>query len=241
VEGGHLRDQGRGRGHPHGQRAEADGADRGRGGEAAHGEVEERPGESLETSSPSFSPLFFSRLEEGLCSPALLPPPSRTEKKNKKKKVATDTRLWLARHLREETRVHLGELLRAAALRAEAEADVVMPGFTHLQPAQVVRWSHWLLSHASAWQRDAQRLGDLLPRVETLPLGSGALAGNPFGVDRRAISLDLGFGGRVCPNSMDAVSDRDFVLDTLYFCAVTMVHLSRWAEDLIIYSSGAFG
>ena len=155
--------------------------------------------------------------------------------------VATDTRLWLARHLREETRVHLGELLRAATARAEAEAEFVMPGFTHLQPAQVVRWSHWLLSHASAWQRDAQRLGDLLPRVETLPLGSGALAGNPFGVDRRAISRDLGFEGRVCPNSMDAVSDRDFVLDTLYFCAVTMVHLSRWAEDLIIYSSGALG
>lgn len=155
--------------------------------------------------------------------------------------VATDTRLWLSRHLRTATRVHLFELLKAAAARAEAEADVVMPGFTHLQPAQAVRWSHWLLSHASAWQRDAQRLSDLLPRVETLPLGSGALAGNPFGVDRRAIARDLGFQGRVCPNSMDAVSDRDFVLDTLYFCAVTMVHLSRWAEDLIIYSSGAFG
>lgn len=187
-----------------------------------------------------FPPFFFPPRRGPLLTRAPTPALAHRKKKQKKK-VATDTRLWLARHLREETRVHLGELLRAAALRAEAEADVVMPGFTHLQPAQVVRWSHWLLSHASAWQRDAQRLGDLLPRVETLPLGSGALAGNPFGVDRRAISLDLGFGGRVCPNSMDAVSDRDFVLDTLYFCAVTMVHLSRWAEDLIIYSSGAFG
>ena len=174
-------------------------------------------------------------------TPPCLSLPSFPPQTKKPLQVATDTRLWLARHLREETRVHLAELLRAATARAEAEADVVMPGFTHLQPAQVVRWSHWVLSHASAWQRDAQRLGDLLPRVETLPLGSGALAGNPFGVDRRAISHDLGFEGRVCPNSMDAVSDRDFVLDTLYFCAVTMVHLSRWAEDLIIYSSGALG
>lgn len=87
--------------------------------------------------------------------------------------VATDTRLWLYGEL-QLVRSALLELIAAAADRAEAEADVLMPGFTHLQPAQTVRWSHWLLSHAAAWQRDAQRLQDLLPRVATLPLGSGA-------------------------------------------------------------------
>lgn len=154
--------------------------------------------------------------------------------------VATDTRLWLVGAVR-ELRACVQELLRVAAARAEAEADVVMPGFTHLQPAQPVRWGHWLLSHASAWQRDDERLRDLLPRVATLPLGSGALAGNPFGVDRRAISRDLGFEGRVCPNSMDAVSDRDFVAEFVFASSLLLTHLSRFSEDLIIYSSGSFG
>ncbi len=108
-----------------------------------------------------------------------------------------------------------------------------------VMPLQV-RWSHWLLSHAASWQRDDMRLRDLMPRVATLPLGSGALAGNPFGVDRQFIARELGMIGGVCPNSMDAVSDRDYVLDTLYFAALHQTHLSRWAEDLIIYSSGQF-
>lgn len=82
-------------------------------------------------------------------------------------------------------------------------------GFTHLQQAQTVRWGHWLMSHASAWQRDDMRLRDLLPRIATLPLGSGALAGNPFLVDRQFIAQELGMIGGVCPNSMDAVSDRE--------------------------------
>lgn len=82
-------------------------------------------------------------------------------------------------------------------------------GFTHLQQAQTVRWGHWLMSHASAWQRDDMRIRDLLPRVATLPLGSGALAGNPFLVDRQFIARELGMVGGVCPNSMDAVSDRE--------------------------------
>jgi argininosuccinate lyase len=154
--------------------------------------------------------------------------------------VATDTRLWLASAV-QELRGCVQELLRVAADRAEAEADVLMPGFTHLQPAQPVRWGHWLMSHASAWQRDDERLRDLLPRVATLPLGSGALAGNPFGVDRRAISRDLGFEGRVCPNSMDAVSDRDFVAEFVFASSLLLTHLSRFSEDLIIYSSGQFG
>ena len=153
--------------------------------------------------------------------------------------VATDTRLWLYNQLL-LIRAALRELIRVAADRAEAEADVIMPGFTHLQPAQTVRWSHWVLSHAAAWQRDDQRLTDLLPRVATMPLGSGALAGNPFGIDRRALAVDLGFLGGVCPNSMDAVADRDYVAEAVFFGSLHLVHLSRWAEDLIIYSSGQF-
>ncbi|KAL4446257.1 hypothetical protein ABPG77_003064 [Micractinium sp. CCAP 211/92] len=153
--------------------------------------------------------------------------------------VATDTRLWLYGQL-QLIRAALRELIAAAADRAEAEVDVLMPGFTHLQPAQTVRWSHWLLSHAASWQRDDMRLADLMPRVGTLPLGSGALAGNPFGVDRRFLSQELGFEGRVCPNSMDAVSDRDFVAEYLFAASLHLVHLSRFAEDLIIYSSGQF-
>lgn len=151
----------------------------------------------------------------------------------------TDTRLWLLGALR-EVRRSLQALIATAAARAEADADVLMPGYTHLQPAQTVRWSHWLLSHAAAWQRDDARLADLLPRVAMLPLGSGALAGNPFGVDRRFLAAELGFFGGVCPNSMDAVSDRDFVAETLFAGSLHQVHLSRWAEDLIIYSSGPY-
>ena len=127
--------------------------------------------------------------------------------------VATDTRMWLRDQL-VLLRGHLRQLIAVAVERAEREVDVVMPGFTHLQSAQTVRWSHWLLSHAAAWQRDDMRIADLMPRVNTLPLGSGALAGNPFGVDRQALAADLAFE-RVCPNSMDAVSDRDYVAETV--------------------------
>ncbi len=153
--------------------------------------------------------------------------------------VATDTRLWLLGEI-VELRRHLAELLRTAVERAAAESDLLMPGYTHLQPAQPTRWSHWLLSHAWAWQRDAERLDELTRRVSSLPLGSGALAGNPFGVDRDFLAAELGFAS-VAPNSLDAVSDRDFVAEFLFWASLTMLHLSRWAEDLIIYSSREFG
>ncbi len=153
--------------------------------------------------------------------------------------VATDVRLWLRDEIA-RLRGHLRQLIAVAVARAEAELDLLMPGYTHLQPAQPVRWSHWLLSHAWAWQRDAQRLDDLAVRVDLLPLGSGALAGNPFPIDRRALAADLGFAG-ITLNSMDAVGDRDFIAEFLFWAALTMIHLSRLAEDLIIYSSREFG
>lgn len=101
--------------------------------------------------------------------------------------MATDYRLWLLNELA-STRKALQALITVACDRAEAEAGVLMPGFTHLQPAQTVRWGHWLMCHCSTWQRDDERLRDLLPRVAMLPLGSGALAGNPFLVDRQFLA-----------------------------------------------------
>jgi len=134
----------------------------------------------------------------------------------------------------------LADLIRAAADRAGAELDVLMPGYTHVQPAQPVRWSHWLLSHAWAWQRDRERLADLVKRVDVLPLGSGALAGCPFAIDRAALATDLGFAA-ASPNSIDAVSDRDFIAEFLFWSALLGIHLSRFAEDLILWSSREFG
>lgn len=154
--------------------------------------------------------------------------------------VATDVRLWL-RGVVDELDGYMVALIAAAVERAEAEVDVLMPGYTHLQPAQPIRWSHWMLSHAVAWQRDAQRLRELRARVDVSPLGSGALAGHPFGLDRAALAEDLGFSGGATLNSLDAVSDRDFIIETMFWASLTSTHLSRFAEDLIIYSSAEFG
>ena len=153
--------------------------------------------------------------------------------------IATDVRLWLRAEIA-ELRRHLHQLIAVAVNRAEAEIDLLLPGYTHMQPAQPIRWSHWLLSHATPWERDAQRLDDLTRRVNVMPLGSGALAGNPFPIDREALAAELGFAS-VTANSLDGVSDRDFVAEFLFWATLTMLHLSRWAEDLIIYSSREFG
>ncbi|HRW06095.1 MAG TPA: argininosuccinate lyase [Caldilineaceae bacterium] len=153
--------------------------------------------------------------------------------------VATDVRLWLRKEI-QTLRNHLHELIRVTVARAEQEIDILMPGYTHLQPAQPIRWSHWLLNHAWSWQRDAQRLDELAARVNVMPLGSGALAGNPFALDRTALADDLGFAD-ITQNSMDGVSDRDFIAEFLFWATLTMVHLSSLAEDLILYSSREFG
>jgi len=153
--------------------------------------------------------------------------------------VATDLRWWLRSRV-DELDGLLVELLRVAVARAEAEIDVLMPGYTHLQPAQPIRWSHWLLSHAWAWQRDRERLADLRQRLNRSPLGAGALAGNPFAVDRHALAADLGFDTPI-PNSIDAVRDRDYVVEFLSWAALLGSHLSQLAEDLILWSSREFG
>ncbi|CAG8474413.1 6957_t:CDS:2 [Paraglomus brasilianum] len=153
--------------------------------------------------------------------------------------VTTDLRIWA----REEARKllgHLKQLIAVAVERAEREVDVLMPGYTHLQRAQPIRWSHWLLSYAWSWQADAKRLEQIIDRLNVLPLGSGALAGNPFNIDRGFLAQELGFSG-VIQNSLYGVSDRDYIAELLFWASVAMVHVSRISEDLIIYSSGEFG
>lgn len=152
--------------------------------------------------------------------------------------VATDIRLYLVQQSAEVQQLLLA-LIESVCERGEREIDVLMPGFTHLQPAQPVRWSHFLLSYAAAWQRDADRLHDLTKRVAVSPLGSGALAGNPFGIDRVALAHDMGFAS-ITPNSMDAVCDRDFIAEFLFFASLTMSHISQISEDLIIWASRKF-
>lgn len=153
--------------------------------------------------------------------------------------VVTDMRLWMREALN-ELKLHLVQFLQVMVARAKSEIEVLMPGYTHLQRAQPVRWSHWILSYAWSLKRDVERLCQLQERANICPLGSGALAGNPFNIDRDSLAADLGFAG-ITDNSLDAVSDRDFVAEFLFWSSLLSIHLSRWAEDLILYSSKEFG
>ena len=153
--------------------------------------------------------------------------------------VATDLRLYV-RGVLDTLEDQLGELQQAMVETAERHIDLIMPGYTHLQPAQPVRFSHWLLSYFWMLQRDRSRLEDMRRRVEILPLGSGALAGTPLAIDRKALAERLGFG-RVSENSIDAVSDRDFVAEFLFWAALVGVHLSRLSEDIILFSNPGLG
>ncbi|EJT51649.1 argininosuccinate lyase [Trichosporon asahii var. asahii CBS 8904] len=153
--------------------------------------------------------------------------------------VATDMRIWL---MDETAKVdkYLSDLLTVMVSRAEKETDAILPGYTHLQRAQPVRWSHVLLSHAQSFINDLQRLREMVPRISVLPLGSAALAGNPYQLDRELLRQELGFQS-IGENSMHAVADRDFVVEWLQWASLMMIHMSRLAEDLIIYSSAEFG
>jgi len=151
--------------------------------------------------------------------------------------VATDLQLW-CREAGVRAAVAVRELMRALVMLGEKNADVVMPGYTHLQRAQPVLLAHHLLAYVEMLARDAQRFVTGLP--VQCPLGAGALAGSTLRLDRTFVARQLGFS-EVAPNSMDAVSNRDFVLDYLYAAAVTGMHLSRLAEDLILWSTAEFG
>lgn len=146
--------------------------------------------------------------------------------------VATDARLWTVEAERDILK-DMATLLEAGATVAGENIDILMAGYTHLQPAQPIRYSHWLMSHLTPLVRDAQRLKEMIPRANQCPLGSGALAGNAFGVDREFLAKELGFDG-VTPNSLDSVCDRDFVVEFLMWHALMLTHISQFAEDVII-------
>lgn len=153
--------------------------------------------------------------------------------------VATETRLFVKDSITQLERAVLG-LLKALLSLARLNLGVVMPGYTHLQPAQPILFSHYLLAYFEMLWRDASRLEDCRARSDELPMGAGALAGTSFPLDRTRLARELGFA-RVARNSLDVTSDRDFVSELLFACALVMTHLSRLAEDLVIYSSPGFG
>jgi argininosuccinate lyase len=153
--------------------------------------------------------------------------------------VATDLRLWL----RDEIDAILSVLkgLRNELLKqATQHAALVMPGFTHLQVAQPVTFGHHLLAYVEMLERDAERLAQCRARVNRLPLGAAALAGTSFPIDRSRVARELGFDG-LCENSLDAVSDRDFAIEFSACAALIMVHLSRFAEELVLWASPRYG
>ena len=153
--------------------------------------------------------------------------------------VATDLRLWTLGAL---GRLDAALVLLGRALVAQAKAgiDVIMPSYTHTQRAQPVRAAHWLLAHLWGVARDRGRIADARRRASVLPLGSGAIAGSGFPVDRAQLARDLGFDA-VAPNSMDAVGDRDFAIEAVFAASLAGMHLSRLAEDLILFSTPEFG
>lgn len=152
--------------------------------------------------------------------------------------VSTDFRLW-TRDCIDARQRELADLRRALIDLAEKHANDPMPAYTHLQPAQPVTIGHWALAYEAMLARDSARLADALDRVNECPLGCGALAGTAYDIDRHRLARNLGFA-RPSTNSLDAASDRDFALEALAVLAACAIHLSRLAEDMIIYNSGEF-
>ncbi len=153
--------------------------------------------------------------------------------------VALDLRLYV-RDAVDGLRQRLRALQRALATVGRRHIDVIMPGYTHLQPAQPVLFAHHLLAYAEMFARDDSRLADCRKRTNVLPLGSGALAGTTFPIDRAYVARQLGFPA-ISQNSLDAVSDRDFAVELLAAAAVLAMHLSRLADELVLWSSQQFG
>ena len=152
--------------------------------------------------------------------------------------VAVDIRLYLKKETA-AVRSVLTELEDALEKLAKEHTDTVMPGYTHLQRAQPVTLAYHLLAYYQMFSRDMERFDDCLQRIDRLPLGSGALAGTTYDTDRDFLAKELGFA-QVLPNGMDAVADRDFAIEFINCCAITMMHLSRFCEELILWSSAEF-
>ena len=152
--------------------------------------------------------------------------------------VATDIRLYLRDAIDEIISLE-GQLLEAIANLAEQHTDTIMPGFTHLQAAQPITFGHHLMAWLEMLLRDRDRLRDCRKRLNQLPLGAAALAGTPYKPDRAYVAKQLGFDG-ICENSLDAVSDRDFAIEFCAAAALTLTHMSRWCEELVLWSSQQF-
>lgn len=153
--------------------------------------------------------------------------------------VATDLKLWCKKE-GQALLALLGKLRQALLELTERELDAVMPGYTHLQRAQPVAFGHWCLAYVEMFERDISRLEDALKRADTCPLGTGALAGTAYPMDRHALATSLGFAAPTL-NSLDTVSDRDHVIELCSDASISMMHLSRMAEDLIFFNSGEAG
>ena len=153
--------------------------------------------------------------------------------------IATDMRLYV-RGAADDAAVQIRKLQSALVFKAEQHVQTAMPGYTHLQRAQPIVLAHHLLAYVQMFDRDLERFSQTRARANVLPLGSGALAGSPYPIDRESVAKELEFAG-VTENSMDAVSDRDFVLDYLYAASTCMAHLSRLGEELVLWSSEEFG
>ena len=159
--------------------------------------------------------------------------------RSRNEQVSLDIRLWLREEC-DRIRGLLRGVMQALLDCASKYPDAVIPGYTHMRRAQAVLWPHYILAYFEMFARDWERFGEARRRANVLPLGSGALAGSGFAFDREAIAKDLGFDA-ITRNSMDVSADRDFALDFLYAASVTTIHLSRLAEDWILYSSEEFG
>ena len=153
--------------------------------------------------------------------------------------VATDVRLWLRGEI-DQLAPLLAGMQRALVKAAEPHTETILPGYTHLQVAQPVSFAHHLLAYVEMFARDAERLADVRKRVNRLPLGAAALAGTSYPLDRERVAKTLGFDG-VCANSLDAVSDRDFAIEFASWAAITMMHVSRLAEEIVLWMSQNFG
>ena len=159
--------------------------------------------------------------------------------RSRNEQVSLDTRLWVREEIDRASELLAG-LMTALLDCAEKYPDAVLPGYTHLRRAQAVLWPHYLLAYFEMFSRDFERLQQARARVNVMPLGSGALAGSGFPFDREAIAAELGFAS-VTNNSMDVSADRDWALDFLYAASTVMLHLSRLAEDWILYSGEEWG
>jgi argininosuccinate lyase len=159
--------------------------------------------------------------------------------RSRNEQIATDLRLYVRASI-DQLCSNLADWLDVFVLRAEQAGSSAMPAYTHMQRAEPVLVSHWLLAYVEMFLRDADRLGDCRKRLNVCPLGSGAVAGTTLALDRRAMAKDLGFD-RTTANSIDATSDRDFVLEFVNALSLVAVHLSRWAEEMIVFSTQEYG